>query len=53
MIDSKDCLVHLSSGKKAIIQGMEDAIIVESGDKMLIMNRADEQDLKKFMKKLD
>jgi mannose-1-phosphate guanylyltransferase len=52
MVESKDNLVHLSPGKEAIIQGVSDSIIVESGNKLLILKREDEQNLKEYMKLL-
>lgn len=52
MIDSHNCIVNLPKDKVAIIQGMDDHIIVESEDKLLILNKNDEQSLKKYLEPL-
>jgi mannose-1-phosphate guanylyltransferase len=52
MIDSHNCIVNLPDSKIALIQGMNDYIIVESDDKLLILNQKDEQKLKDYLKLL-
>jgi len=52
VIDSENCLINLPSGKKAIIQGLRDHIVVESDNRLLIINKRDEQNLKKYLKSL-
>jgi mannose-1-phosphate guanylyltransferase len=53
MVDSNNCLVKLNKGKKAIIQGLKDYIVVETEDKLLILNKNDEQNLKKYLVSLE
>jgi mannose-1-phosphate guanylyltransferase len=52
MIDSHNCIVNLPASKIALIQGMNDYIIVEADDKLLILNQKDEQKLKDYLKLL-
>lgn len=53
MVDSTNCIVKLNEGKKAIIQGLKNYIVVESEDKLLILNKDDEQNLKKYLVSLE
>jgi mannose-1-phosphate guanylyltransferase len=53
MINSNNCLVNLPNDKEAIIQGLNDHIIVESDNKLLILDKKDEQHLKKYLKLLN
>lgn len=53
MVDSTDCVVKLPNGKKAIIQGLENYIVVESDDKLLILNKNKEQNLTKYLSIVD
>ncbi|MFT7343447.1 MAG: mannose-1-phosphate guanylyltransferase [Lentimonas sp.] len=50
MIESQNCLVNLPKGKTAIIQGLDGYIVVESDDKLMILNLKDEQNLKEYLK---
>lgn len=47
--ESKDCLVSLSDGKIAVIQGLEDSIVVDSEDVLLICKKKEEQRIKQFV----
>ena len=49
MIDSHNCLVNLPADKIAIIQGLNNHIVVESDDRLLILDKKDEQNLKKYL----
>jgi mannose-1-phosphate guanylyltransferase len=50
-LDIHNCLIKLPKGKKAIIQGLEDYIVVESKDgSLLIMQRNKEQHIKGYLK---
>ncbi|PKH52704.1 mannose-1-phosphate guanylyltransferase [Tenacibaculum sp. Bg11-29] len=46
--DANGNMVRTESGKKVIIQGLSDYIIVEKGDTLLICPRKDEQDIKQI-----
>ena len=52
MINSNNCLVNLPNNKEAIIQGLNDHIVVESDNRLLILDKKDEQQLKKYLKLL-
>ena len=49
MIDSHDCLVKLPEDRVAVIQGMDNKIVVEADNKLLILDKNDEQNLKKYL----
>ncbi len=49
MINSENCIVNLPNNKLALIQGLENYIIVEADNMLMILNQHDEQNLKKYM----
>ena len=49
MINSENCIVNLPNDKLALIQGLDNFIIVESDNMLMILNKQDEQNLKKYM----
>jgi len=49
MINSSGCLVNLPSNKLALIEGLDNHIIVESDNMLMILSKENEQDLKKYM----
>ncbi|AEA42878.1 mannose-1-phosphate guanylyltransferase [Fluviicola taffensis] len=49
MINSENCIVNLPSNKLALIQGLQNYIVVESDNMLMILNQHDEQNLKKYM----
>jgi mannose-1-phosphate guanylyltransferase len=51
-IDSRNCLVH-SPGKTVALVGVEDLIIVESGDALLVCKRGSSQDVRKVVDRLE
>ncbi|GHS98771.1 mannose-1-phosphate guanylyltransferase [Bacteroidia bacterium] len=48
-VESKDNLVTLADGKLAVIQGLEDYIVVESDNVLLICKKTEEQRIKQFV----
>jgi mannose-1-phosphate guanylyltransferase len=50
MFDSSNCIVNLPKDKLAVIQGMDDYIIVESDGMLMIFKKNDEQLLKEYLK---
>ena len=48
-IDNKNCLIHIEKGYEAIIQGLDNHIVVLSNGKLLILNKDNEQNLKKYL----
>ena len=51
--DSTNCIVNIPNGKKALIQGLNDYIIVESNDTLMIIKKEDEQKIKEYSAKVD
>jgi mannose-1-phosphate guanylyltransferase len=49
MINSENCIVNLPNDKLALIQGLQNYIVVESDNMLMILNQQDEQNLKKYM----
>lgn len=49
MYDSKNCIVNISKDKLAVIEGLQDYIIVESDDIILICKKQDEQRIRDFV----
>ena len=47
--NSEGNIISLPAGKVAVIQGLDDYIIIDSGDVLLIVSRAQEQDIKKYL----
>ncbi len=47
--DSKNCLINLPNDKLAVIQGLDDYIIVDSDNILLICRKEDEQKIKQFV----
>lgn len=51
-VDSRNCLVH-SPGKMVALVGVEDLIIVETGDALMVCKRGDSQDVRKVVDRLE
>jgi mannose-1-phosphate guanylyltransferase len=49
IMNSTNCIVNLPNDKLALIEGLDDYIIVESNNMLMILNKNDEQNLKKYM----
>lgn len=49
MINSENCIVNLPNDKLALIQGLQNYIVVESDNMLMILNQQDEQNIKKYM----
>jgi mannose-1-phosphate guanylyltransferase len=49
MINSSNCIVNLPNSKLALIEGLNNHIVVESDNMLMILNKNDEQNLKKYM----
>ncbi len=47
--DTKDSLIRIEGDKLAVVQGLEDYIVVDSGDVLLICKKHDEQKIKQFV----
>lgn len=53
LYNSKDCIVHVPSDKKVVIQGLDNCIVVEANDTLMIINKDDEQNIKQYSKEAD
>lgn len=53
VFNSKNCLINLSDERVAIIQGLDSQIVVESENRLLILDMKDEQNLKLYLKALE
>jgi mannose-1-phosphate guanylyltransferase len=51
--ESKNNLVVLEGGKIAVIQGLEDSIVVESDDVLLICKKEEEQRIRQFVNEMN
>lgn len=49
LYESSDCLVKLPENKLAVIQGLDDVIIVDTDDVLLICKKQEEQRIKQFV----
>lgn len=49
MINSTNCIVNLPNNKLALIEGLDNHIVVESDNMLMILNKDDEQNLKKYL----
>lgn len=47
--NTKNCIVHLSDEKVAVLQGLEGYIVAESNDMLMICKKEDEQQIKQFV----
>jgi mannose-1-phosphate guanylyltransferase len=48
LYDSKNCVVHVTSNKRAVIQGLDNYIVVESKNALLICPKDNEQQIRQF-----
>ncbi len=53
LFNTNNCLINLPNNKTAIIQGLNNHIVVESEDKLLILDKRDEQNLKKYLQSIE
>lgn len=53
LIQSKDCIVNLPKDKVAIIDSLEGYVIVEDQNRLMILNKNNEQNLKKYLELLN
>jgi len=48
--NTSDCIVNIPNGHKAIIDGLEGYIVIQSDDRLMILRKEKEQELKKYLK---
>lgn len=47
--ETKNCIIHASDNKLVVVQGMEDAIVVDSCDTLLVCKKENEQQIKRYV----
>lgn len=50
MIDCKNCIVRVPDERKVILQGLDGYIVVESGGRLLVCRKYDEQKISEWNK---
>jgi mannose-1-phosphate guanylyltransferase len=53
IFESSGNLVSVTSGKKVLIQGLQDFVVVETEDALLIVRKEDEQNIKKYLERIE
>lgn len=48
-VETHNCIIHSSTDKKIVVQGLDDCIVVESNGNILICRLSEEQRIKSFM----
>jgi len=48
MYNTSNCIVNIPEGKTALIDGLDGYIVIQSDDKLLILRKENEQELKKY-----
>ena len=48
LFEASNCIVHMPKGKKVVIQGLDDYIVVEDNETLLICKKEEEQRIKEF-----
>ena len=51
MVDSTNCLVHVPEESKVLLQGLNNAIVVQAGSTFMVIQRSEEQNIKEYMKR--
>lgn len=49
LYDCKDCIIKLSDGHVAVVQGLEDYVVVEEGNVLVICRKGDQKNIRKFV----
>lgn len=50
--NTKNTIINIPEGNEAIIDGLDNCIVIQSGKRLMILQKENEQDLKHFMQKL-
>jgi mannose-1-phosphate guanylyltransferase len=53
LFESQNCIVNVPEGKKVVLQGLDDYIVVEANDTLMVIKKADEQNIKKYSAEAD
>jgi mannose-1-phosphate guanylyltransferase len=53
LFDSKNCIVNISDDKLVVLDGLENCIVIESGNMFMVLQRENEQELKNYLKSVE
>ncbi len=53
LFHTKNCIVNIPDGNVAIIDGLEDYIVIQSENRLMILRKENEQELKQFLKSIE
>jgi mannose-1-phosphate guanylyltransferase len=53
VFNSANCIVNLENGTEAVIDGLDGYIVIQSENRLMIIRKSSEQDLKNFVKELE
>lgn len=53
LFNSENCIVNIPNGNEAIIDGLDGYIVVQSENRLMILKKENEQELKQFLKRLN
>lgn len=53
LFHSSNCIVNIPAGSEAIIDGLDDYIVIQSDNRLMILRKENEQELKQFLKVLE
>jgi mannose-1-phosphate guanylyltransferase len=49
LYDTRNCIINVPDNKLVVLQGLDDYIVVNSGDILLICKKQDEQQIRQFV----
>jgi mannose-1-phosphate guanylyltransferase len=49
LYDCKNCIIKLPDGHVAVVQGLEDYVVVEEGNVLVICKKGDQKNIRKFV----
>lgn len=53
LFGSKNCIVNISKDKLVVLDGLENYIVIESGNMFMVLRRENEQELKNYLKSVE
>ena len=51
--NTKNCIINIPNNKTALIDGLDGYIIIQSEDKLMILEKENEQELKKYISSIN
>lgn len=53
LFNTKNCIINIDGNRTALIDGLEDYIVIQSDDKLMILRKENEQELKKYLQEIN